>query len=379
MKIGIDRIGAYIPSLYLDIADLAESRGIDKNKFLIGLGQEKMAIAPVTQDIVTLGAMASLQILDDDTKEKIDMIIVGTETGLDHSKSSAVQIKEILGINDYCRCFEIKQACYGATAGLQLAYDHILRNPESKVLIVASDIAKYGVKSSGESTQGAGAVAMLISSSPRILDIETDGVYYTKDIDDFFRPNNECYPVVNGALSKDVYLDFLCKVYERYSKKYDKNIDDFSAICFHIPYPKLGYKGLKLIAPENKKLDDEFHNSIIYNKKVGNIYTGSMFLNFLSLIENSKTLKPNDRIGFYSYGSGAVAEFFSGTLVEGYEKVLNKNYHQNLLNNRRKITIEEYENIFFEKVENGILYENKYNDNIWFKGVFDNVRKYGKK
>lgn len=379
MKIGIDRIGLYIPSLYLDIADLAESRGIDKNKFLIGLGQEKMSVAPITQDIVSLGAMASLKILDSDIKNKIDMIIVGTETGLDHSKSSAVQIKEILGINDYCRCFEIKQACYGATAGLQLAYSHILRNPDSKVLIVASDIAKYGIKSSGESTQGAGAVAILVSRDPKILNIETDGVYYTKDIDDFFRPNNENYPIVNGALSKDVYLDFLDKVFNKYTKKYKKNINDFSAICFHIPYPKLGYKGLKLIAGENKKLEEEFKNSVMYNKKIGNIYTGSLFLSFLSLIENSKTLNANDRIGFYSYGSGAVAEFFSGTLVSGYEKILNKNDHQSLIEIRTKISIDEYEKIFFEKLENNISYDNKYNEDIWFMGVFDNIRKYGKK
>lgn len=379
MKIGIDRISAYVPGLYLDVADLAESRGIDKNKFLIGLGQEKMSIAPITQDIVTMGAIASLNILDDNIKEKIDMIIVGTETGLDHSKSSAVIIKEILDINDYCRCIEIKQACYGATAGLQLAYDHILRNSESKVLVIASDIAKYGINSSGESTQGSGAVAMLISKNPKILDIETEGVYYTKDIDDFFRPNNEKYPIVNGVLSKETYLEFLDRVYERYTEKYEKNIHDFSAICFHIPYPKLGYKGLKLIAPDNDKLEKEFNNSVIYNKKVGNVYTGSIFLSFLSLIENSKTLNKGDRIGFYSYGSGAVAEFFSGILVDGYEKELNKNYHENLLENRRKINIVEYENIFFEEIKNDSLYENKYDETIWFKGIFDNIRKYGKK
>ena len=39
-----------------------------------------------------------------------------------------------------------------------------MNNPESKVLVIASDIAKYGVKSSGESTQGAGSCAMLVSS-----------------------------------------------------------------------------------------------------------------------------------------------------------------------------------------------------------------------
>ncbi len=378
MKIGIDKIGMSIPSLYLDIVDLAHSRAVDENKFLIGLGQEKMAITSVTQDIVTLGATACEKILNEDDKKNIDMVIVGTETGIDYSKASSVIIKDMLGINDFSRCIEIKEACYGATAGIQMAYSHILRNPESKVLVIASDIAKYGINSSGESTQGAGAIALLITKNPRILEIETDCVYYTKDIYDFYRPNNEIYPLVDGVLSKNTYLSFLDKVFNRYLDKYSKNISDFSAICFHIPYPKLGYKGLMQIAPENEKLEKEFNNSVIYNKKIGNIYTGSIFLSFLSLIENSNTIKSGDRIGFYSYGSGAVAEFFSGILVEGYEKLLDIENNKKMLENRKRLSIDEYEKIFFEKIEENKEYENIYNDKIWFKGIFNRKREYVK-
>ena len=63
LKIGIDRIGFYAPNLYVDMAELAEARVVDPNKFIIGIGQSEMALPPVTQDAVTLAANAARQIL----------------------------------------------------------------------------------------------------------------------------------------------------------------------------------------------------------------------------------------------------------------------------------------------------------------------------
>ncbi|EPI54071.1 hypothetical protein HMPREF1572_01356, partial [Gardnerella vaginalis JCP7275] len=40
--------------------DLAIARGIDPNKFTIGIGQSQQAVPPNHQDIVTLGAQAAL-------------------------------------------------------------------------------------------------------------------------------------------------------------------------------------------------------------------------------------------------------------------------------------------------------------------------------
>ena len=50
---------------------------------------------------------------------------------------------------------------------------------------------------------------------------------------------------------------------------------------------------------------------------MGNIYTGSLYLSLISLLETHK-LSAGDNIGLFSYGSGSVGEFFSGKLVEGY-------------------------------------------------------------
>ncbi|HEL2068970.1 TPA: hydroxymethylglutaryl-CoA synthase [Streptococcus suis] len=358
MNIGIDKIGFAAPDYVLDLADLAQARNVDPNKFKIGLLQSEMAVAPVTQDIISLGAKAAEAILADEDKQTIDMVIVGTESSVDQSKAAAVTIHGLLGIQPFARSIEMKEACYGATAGLSLAKSHISQFPESKVLVIASDIAKYGVASGGEPTQGAGAVAMLVTANPRTLVLNNDNVCQTRDIYDFWRPNYDKYPRVDGKFSTEQYTDCLTTTFDYYQQKTGKTLKDFAAMCLHIPFSKQGLKGLQAIAQDEEtlsRLTERFQEAIVYNKVVGNIYTGSIFLSLLSLLENSRALEKGDQILFYSYGSGAICEIFSGSLVEGYQDYLEENRLEQL-NERTKLSVEEYEQVFFEEVsldENG--------------------------
>lgn len=356
MKIGIDKIGFAMPKYFLDIADLAKARNINANKYVKGLLQLEMSIAPITQDIVTLGATAASEFLTEEDKKNIDMIIIGTESGIDQSKSASIFIHNLLGLSPFTRAIEVKEACYGGTAAIAIAKNHVASNPESSVLVITSDLAKYGIGATGESTQGAGSCAMLIKKDPSILILNDDNVYQTRDIMDFWRPNYSDFPHVDGHFSTKQYLDCLETTWNEYSKKFNKSLDNFEAICFHLPFPKIGLKGLNTIVPKQEnenlkdKLNENFHTSIIYNQKVGNIYTGSLYLNLLSLLENSKSLSSGDNILMYSYGSGAVCEIFSVTLVDGFEKRLRSDRIADF-DTRVKLSIEEYEKMFFEKIE----------------------------
>ena len=356
MKIGIDKIGFAMPKYFLDIADLAKARNINANKYVKGLLQLEMSIAPITQDIVTLGAIAASEFLTEEDKKNIDMIIIGTESGIDQSKSASIFIHSLLGLSPFTRAIEVKEACYGGTAAIAIAKNHVVSNPEASVLVITSDLAKYGIGATGESTQGAGSCAMLIKKDPSILILNDDNVYQTRDIMDFWRPNYSDFPHVDGHFSTKQYLDCLETTWNEYSKKFNKSLDNFEAICFHLPFPKIGLKGLNTIVPKQEnenlkdKLNENFHTSIIYNQKVGNIYTGSLYLNLLSLLENSKSLSSGNNILMYSYGSGAVCEIFSVTLVNGFEKRLRSDRMADF-DTRVKLSIEEYEKMFFEKIE----------------------------
>ena len=387
MTIGIDKIGFATSQYVLKLQDLAEARGTDPNKYSKGLLLNEISIAPMTEDIVTLAASASNSILTDKEKEEIDMVIVATESGIDQSKAAAVFVHGLLGIQPFARSFEVKEACYGATAALHYAKLHVENSPKSKVLVIASDIAKYGVGTPGEPTQGAGSVAMLITQNPRIMAFNNDNVAQTRDIMDFWRPNYSSTPFVNGLYSTQQYLESLMTTWTEYKKRYNWTTNDFAAICFHLPYPKLALKGLKKIMAESltqeKKdlLQNHFDQSILYSQKVGNIYTGSLFLGLLSLLENTDSLKAGDKIALYSYGSGAVAEFFSGELVEGYEAYLDKD-RLNKLNQRTALSVTDYEKVFFEEVDldetNSAQFAGYENQDFALVEIVDHQRRYSK-
>lgn len=385
MNIGIDKIGFATANYVLKLADLAEARGIVPDKLSKGLLLKELSIAPITEDIVTMGASAAESILTAKDKNEIDMVIVASESGIDQSKASAVFVHGLLGVQPFARSLEMKEACYSATAALDYARLHVGKHPNSKVLVIASDIAKYGVDTPGEPTQGAGAVAMLITNNPRILIFNEDNVAQTRDIMDFWRPNYSTTPFVNGMYSTQQYLDSLKTTWVEYQKRNQVSLKDFAAICFHLPYPKLALKGLKKIMDKSLSLEQQeqlqanFYQSILYSQKVGNIYTGSLFLGLLSLLENSSTLKTGDRIALFSYGSGAVSEIFSGQLVAGFKQRLQTNRIE-MLNNRTPLSIPDYEKIFFEEAQldqNGSAsFMNYENQNFALAEIVEHQRRY---
>lgn len=356
MKIGIDKINFFTPPTYVDMAELAEAREVDPNKYLIGIGQEKMAVASNTYDIVSMAANAAKEILTEKDKEEIDLILFATETGVDFSKAAATWLHDLLEIQPYARSIELKQACYSGTAGIQLGMGHIALHPKSKVLVLASDIAKYGLNTGGEPTQGAGAVAMLLSSEPKILTIEKENATYTKDIDDFWRPNYSAVPFVDGKYSNEAYLGTLEAVWGRYKEQYKAELADFEAMLFHVPYTKMGRKALEALEEEmdaetNTRFNHYYEDAIAYSKIVGNIYTGSLYLSLISLLEQTERLEAGTRIALFSYGSGAVGEFFVGEIEAGYEKHLQKKEHEKMLKERKHLDISAYETMMEKTID----------------------------
>ena len=183
------------------------------------------------------------------------------------------------------------------------------------MLVIASDIAKYGLNSGGEPTQGAGAVAMVVSESPRLLVLDNETSLFTDDVMDFWRPNYEAYPLVDGQFSNEQYIRFFSEVWKNYQEKTHCEFSDFSHLLPLTVYED-GDESFQTVLRRNERRRRErftarYQEASIYNRHVGNIYTGSLFLSFISLLENSSVLVAGDRIGFFSYGSGAVGEFFA--------------------------------------------------------------------
>ncbi|KRN04488.1 hydroxymethylglutaryl-CoA synthase [Holzapfeliella floricola] len=384
--VGIDQIGVYTPAQYIETTELAKRRQVDPNKFTIGIGQDQMAVPNPTTDIVSMGANAARVFLSKVDTSKIGLLIVGTESGIDQSKASALFIKSILNLPNEMRAFEIKEACFGATAGIMTAQDYVKSHPGKTALVIASDISRYGLNSGGEVTQGAGAVAMLISEHPRILEFLPQSASYSDDVNDFWRPNYSATAFVDGKYSTEKYLEFFTHTFNDYLKQTNLKVADFEALTYHLPFTKMGIKAQRLAVEGQSdktqtRLSRHFEESAKYCRQIGNLYTGSLYLSLVSLLHH-KNLKSGDLIGLYSYGSGSVAEFFAGHLVNGYQNQLSANQMADFITSRQLLSIDEYEAIYTEcgKIRTDdyeLMPEAVVSDGeVYFAGVKDHLRQY---
>ncbi len=279
VTVGIDDISVYIPKIYLPIRQLAQQRDIDPDKLEKGLGLINMAVPDVGEDAVTMAAEAVLELIkkNDLLPGSFQRIYVGTESMVDGSKPIASYVLGIIkkyydsqGIStsslNQCDVVDMTFACIGATDALQNSLDWIRVNPSSQAIIVASDWAKYDLGSPGEYTQGAGAIAMLVSAEPRLLSIENKWGISAQCEHDFYKPirrsvnrddltisngidksqlaNEIIYthkdtPVYDGQFSNQCYRDRITEAYQHYVMlaKQDKPLLEYwDHLVFHLPY-----------------------------------------------------------------------------------------------------------------------------------------------
>ena len=266
MAAGIDDIAIYIPRLYIDAADFAKARGLDPVKLQKGLGVSQMAIVDANQDPACLAANACLRIMQKNklSPEDIGRLYVSTESSFDESKAMNSYVIGMLeqvygqGAFEHCGGIETKFACVSGSYAL---YDNTnwIRADEAdgkSALVVVSDIAKYDMGSSGEMTQGAGAVVMLLNDKPRLMAFDPKVTSTSiKDEYDFYRPFGKETPIVHGQYSNLLYMIQVRKALDAYKKKAvstglikiepgETILDHMDYINMHLPYSNMGKKAL---------------------------------------------------------------------------------------------------------------------------------------
>jgi len=392
--IGIDAIALAVPEGYLELAELAGVRGVEPGKYVNGLGVKQMAVARAHEDPVALATNAARRVmkLGNIDPATIGMCIVGTETAVDHSKPIAAWVHRVCGLPTNCRSFETKHACYGGTAGLMNAMDWIASGSArgKKALVICSDIARYTLATAGEPTQGAGAVAMIISEDPRLCAFEV-GVSgsYTKEVDDFWRPLYSKDAYVDGHLSVQCYLDAITGAYEGWKKLNQEENTTHLPVArrlYHVPYGKMAKKAHRQVmalegkteAEADQTYETEVARSLDLPSQIGNIYTGSLYLAFASLMNAEADKLEGQRVTFFSYGSGCVAEFFAGTIVPGAAAMTKQLDIAAPLANRRKYSFAEYEAIrkADAEVDRRPVEAGNYKHGVAFTGIEKDARRY---
>ncbi|MDR1235771.1 MAG: hydroxymethylglutaryl-CoA synthase [Holosporaceae bacterium] len=371
MKTGIDSIAFSTSKYSLNLDVLAKKRNVAREKYYLGIGQTKMSIFPPNEDIVTVAIDAARKVLAQiEDKNDVDMLIFATESSFDLSKSAGIYVHKFLKLRDDCRVFDVKQACYSAAAALQLARFYVKDNPNSKVLVIGSDIIRYLPETSGEPTQGGAAVAFIVSKNPRILEVEPCFGVHTVDVADFWRPVCLKEALFDGKLSAYNYLRSLDICTKRYFEKSGFSSDDIDHVCFHAPFGKMARKA------NNQSFNSKtIEETLVYNSLIGNSCSASLFISFISLADNFGGDLTGSRIGFFSYGSGSVAEFFCGVISENYKKMLTADDNKIMLEEREDISFEEYESLYKEEFCDFRAYKNI--GSVTLSGVDNNKRVYG--
>lgn len=330
--IGIEAMNVYCGPARIRVPVLFEGRGLDTGR-LGNLMMDERAVNLPIEDPVTNAVNAAAPLvrrLDDESRARISLLIVSTESGVDYSKSVTSYVHKYLGLSRNCRMVEVKQACYAATAALQLCAGYLASaaSPGDKALVIGSDVALVdGRAQYAEPATGAGAAALLIGGDPRILrlDLGAFGTYGYETLDSA-RPGPE-FDIADSDRSLFTYLDCLANSYRDYAAKVEA-VDlrkTFDHLAMHTPFAGMVRAAHRKLMRDHtdaaaREIAEDFERRVVpslhYPRQVGNLCSASVYLALCSLIDRAADTA-GARVGLFSYGSGCASEFFSAVVGEG--------------------------------------------------------------
>jgi hydroxymethylglutaryl-CoA synthase len=357
-KIGISDINIYIPPPKLELGVLIEKRSEDNPRLARHLdralrvtGQKTIRFTDVWEDSATMAAQAAYGLLkgkDPVTLSNLRHLVVGTESGLDHSKPLSAFVQGMLQrsgleIPESLSSFQVQHACAGATLSL-LSVGGLLgmsnRSAESG-LVIATDVAHYETETTAEVTQGAGSVALLVETAPRLLELDLSTIgMCSRDVDDFFRPLGSATAKVKGRYSMEQYWANLEEAFldhaQRIGELPSEALEATDFFVLHTPFRNMPESAMNVLLHRHLNLDEDqireflekrgFYRGVDPLARVGNIYSGSMYF-FLASLLNDRFKEMGDKIVgkrmlLASYGSGNTMIVYSAKVAEGAPEVI---------------------------------------------------------
>ncbi len=358
-RVGIEKINIYGASCYLDMRKLAIARGREPEKVVSDFMIETRSLNPPYEDTITMGANAAKPLIEDGDKEQIGMLIVGTEGSLDFGKPISTNIHGALGLGESVRNYETKHACYSGVAAMDAAINWVAAGLSRgrKALVVATDFSRMHLNLKEEFVMGGVGAALIISDDPKVVEFELDKKgTWTTDVYDTFRPSARA-EVGNNELSLYSYLDALEGSYADYVKSDGGEVDFdayFTHNIYHTPFAGMAFQAHRTlcnIARRRSKAEvrESFELKVLpslrYSQRIGSTYGASNFAGISSLVMGVDDLAAGDRIGIFSYGSGAIGEYYSALVCEGARRELESMGIDQALDARREVTVEEYEQV----------------------------------
>ena len=287
--IGISGLAGYVPPYRVWLEDWCEWTGGHWPKLREVVGRSFRMRGP-NHSVYTMAATAVMRLIDqyDVDPTRIKFLGLGTESSTDNSAGAiiikgmvdkALETRGLPPISRSCEVPEFKHACLGGVYGMKGAIRHLaLDGAGGQAIVVCADIAEYARGSSGEPTQGAGAVAMLLEEDPKLAVVNLVGSGSASDYRhiDFRKPMSrfcgqdrtdthqvQDYPVFNGKYSTTCYIDetlhALSDMYEKRGLNPAEYMRSLTTIFLHRPYrrmPETGWAVSYLFAMSRGNAED---------------------------------------------------------------------------------------------------------------------------
>jgi len=271
--IGISGLAAYLPPYRVWLEDWCGWTDSQWPKIREVVGRSFRVRGP-NHSVYTMAATAVIRLIDqyDIDPVRVKFLGLGTESSTDNS-AGAIVVKGMVDealiargkppISRSCEVPEFKHACLGGVYGMKGAIRHLaLDGAGSQAIVVCADIAEYARGSSGEPTQGAGAVAMLLEEDPQLAVVDLIGSGSASDyrIMDFRKPmmrfcgqdrseshQVQDFPVFNGKYSTTCYIDetlhALQDMYVKRALDASDYLRSLRTVFMHRPYRRMPETG----------------------------------------------------------------------------------------------------------------------------------------
>jgi hydroxymethylglutaryl-CoA synthase len=275
---GVSAMSVYVPPFRVRLESWCEWTGNSWDKISAVVGRSFRVNGP-HENVYTMAANAVLRLIRQNGVDprRVGMLALGTESSTDNAAGAVIvrgmvdRALERVGLPRLSRQLEVpefKHACLGGVYALKSALRYVAFDGADRLaIVVSSDVAEYERGSTGEQTQGAGAVAMLVERQPRLyaLDLAHAGSASDYRGPDFRKPvarhftegyapkteRPSDFPVFSGKYSTYAYLDETVHAVEDMLGKLGVGAGDYyrdvHAMFFHRPYQMMPVQAMAFL------------------------------------------------------------------------------------------------------------------------------------
>ena len=290
---GVSAMSLYVPPFRVDLKDWCSWTDNSWEKISAVVGRS-FRVCGRHENVYTMAANAVLRLIRQNAIDptRIGFLGLGTESSTDNAAGAVIvrgmvdRALESLGLPRLSRYLEVpefKHACLGGVYGLKSALRYASSDgKDSLAIVVSADVAEYERGSTGEQTQGAGAVAMLVERSPKLFEVDLAHAGSASDYrgPDFrkpfarhftegYAPNTQRlsdFPVFSGKYSAFSYLDETVHAVERMLSRLQVSAGSYyesvQGLFFHRPYHLMPVQAMSFLYVRGLARGDHHHDEL---------------------------------------------------------------------------------------------------------------------